>query len=137
MKPLLLALLLLAQTHSEPLVPAEPSDLANRRIVHETTDEIHRTDRDVVVERRYDLADGSVVIVISRYGSGIPTPLLDSPEAWKAHAALLDQRLAWVLQELYLSRWLAQQAALQSDAREIRIVKDYWGEAVRAGLVAP
>jgi hypothetical protein len=137
MKPLLLALLLLAQTHSEPLVPAEPSDLANRRIVHESVDEIHRTDRDVVVERRYDLADGSVVIVISRYSSGIPAPLLDSPEAWKAHAALLDQRLAWVLQELYLSRWLAQQAALQSDAREIRIVKDYWGEAVRAGLVAP
>jgi hypothetical protein len=137
MKPLLLALLLLAPTHPEPLVPSAAGDLANRRIVHESVDEIHRTDRDVVVERRYDLADGSVVIVISRYGSGIPTPLLDSPEAWKAHAALLDQRLAWVLQELYLSRWLAQQAALQSDAREIRIVKDYWGEAVRAGLVAP
>jgi hypothetical protein len=137
MKLLLLALILAIPTHPEPLVPSVPGDLANRRIVHETTDEIHRTDRDVVVERRYDLVDGSVVIVVSRYGSGIPAPLLDSPEAWKAHAALLDQRLAWILQELSLSRWLAQQAALPSDAREIRIVKDYWGEAVRAGLVAP
>jgi hypothetical protein len=132
-----LLLLLAIPTHPEPLVPSIPGDFAGRRIVHESVEEIHRTDRDVVVERRYDLADGSVVTTISRYSSGIPAPLLDSPEAWKAHVALLDQRLTWVLQELSLTRWLAQQAALQSDAREIRIVKDYWGDAVRAGLVAP
>jgi hypothetical protein len=121
-----LALLLAAPSHPGPVGPDIPADLAARRIVHDSTDELHRDDREVVVERRYELADGSNVIVIGRYGADTLGPF-DS---------LLDQRYRWLVNEISLSRQAAQQAAIRRPGeREIRIVRDYYGRAVKAGVV--
>lgn len=138
--PMAILVAALAAGHAEAVIePTPPSaDPCPWREVDEHLIEVHDSGgKSVIYRHSYTLADGGLVVVLSRFGAGLREPDPDLSDALMTfRREFVRARLDWMGREDHACRVAAQAAALRRPtASYIVLVRDHWAKAVAAGDV--